>query len=276
VDNAPEPSQPRPKQVKLTLGKMTQSKLTQGKAFRMTTRIVAASLAFVAVFTMAKFARTKTGLPKPPVRDRTEKSSQVLASLSLHSRVGIQAFGCGTIPRTGAGVTVGRHVVLTDAHVVAGSASIELSIDGVTTPGVVVHLDPNLDLALIKVHRQISWSDDQRVTFGTAVRGDQGWVTLLRNGLLVPTPVRILRPVSITTEDIYVKGSVTRAGYEIQESTRPGDSGSAVMVDGKVVGLLWSRSQLSDRRAWLTDTSSVSDLVDAPRRWRIPKDTRCR
>jgi small nuclear ribonucleoprotein (snRNP)-like protein len=250
--------------------------MTRGKAFRITTKTVAASLAFVAVVTMAKFARTKPGLPKPPVSDRTANSAQVLASRSLHSRVGIQAFGCGMIPRSGAGVAVGNHLVLTDAHVVAGSTSVELSNDGVTMKGVLVHLDPNLDLALVKVNRQVSWSDDQRVTFGSAVKGDQGWVTLLRNEQLVPTPVRILRRVSITTENIYVEGSVTRAGYEIKGSTRPGDSGAAVMVRGNVIGLLWSRSQLSDRRAWLTDTSSVVGLIDSPRGWRIPKDTRCR
>jgi Trypsin-like peptidase domain len=288
----------------MTRNKLTHGKLSRGKAFRMTTKTVAASLALVAVLTTAKFARTKPGLPDPPVRNRTENSAQTpyvggpqlrfassptsesypdrqagpgtLASRSLHSRVGIQAFGCGMIPRTGAGVAVGNRLVLTDAHVVAGSTAIELSIDGITTMGVLMHLDPNLDLALVEVNRQVSWSDDQRVTFGRAVKGDQGWVTLLRNEQLIPTPVRILRPVNITTEDIYVNGSVTRAGYEIKGSTRPGDSGAAVLVHGKIVGLLWSRSQLSKERAWLTDTSSIAGLIAGPQRWNIPKDTRCR
>jgi Trypsin-like peptidase domain len=260
----------------MTRNKLNQGKLTRGKAFRMTTKTVVASLALIAVLTTAKFAQTKPELPNPPVRNQTANSAQTLASRSLHSRVGIQAFGCGMIPRTGAGVAVENRLVLTDAHVVAGSTAIELSIDGITTMGVLMHLDPNLDLALVEVNREVSWSDDQRVTFGSAVKGDQGWVTLLRNEQLIPTPVRILRPVSITTEDIYVNGSVTRAGYEIRGSTRPGDSGAAVLVDGKIVGLLWSRSQLSNERAWLTDTSSVAGLIAGPQRWNIPKDTRCR
>jgi Trypsin-like peptidase domain len=198
------------------------------------------------------------------------------AWLSRHSRVGIRAFGCGMIPRVGAGVAVGNRLVLTDAHVVAGANSFELSTDDSIVKGTLIHLDPDLDLALVQVSKSGSWPIVQGVRFGKAEKADYGWVTLLRNEQLRPTSVRILRPVTITTEDIYVNGSVTRAGYEIQASTRPGDSGAAVIVDGKIVGLLWSRSQLSDQRAWLTDTSSVAGLIDSPERWNIPKDTRCR
>lgn len=203
-------------------------------------------------------------------------SGQEQASLSLRSRVGIQAFGCGMIPRVGAGITLGDHLVLTDAHVVAGASAIELAINGSATTAVIVHLDPNLDLALLQVNSHFPWAEFERISFGKARKGDQGWVTLLRNERLRPTVVHILRPVKITTEDIYVNGQVTRSGYEIQASTRPGDSGAAVMVQGKVVGLLWSRSQLSEQRAWLTDTSSVASLISTPNLWRIPKDTRCR
>jgi Trypsin-like peptidase domain len=253
----------------------------KGNVFRMTTKTVMAGLAFLVLLATAKFVRTQHEPPKPLNRDakprQTTNAQQNLSARSLRSRVGIQAFGCGLIPRTGAGVTVGSHLVLTDAHVVAGSTSIEVKIDGHSTKAMLVHLDPNLDLALLQVvDRHITWSEDQRVSFGTAAKGDQGWVTLLRNERLVPTPVEILRPVSITTEDIYVNGSVTRAGYEIKGSTRPGDSGTAVLVHGKIVGLLWSKSQLSNERAWLTDTSSIAGLIAGPQRWNIPKDTRCR
>jgi S1-C subfamily serine protease len=228
----------------------------------------------------------ESGMPENGIaKDRSAKDRQAvtdaktrtdLAGLSVHSHVGIGAFGCGMIPRVGAGVTVGKRLVLTDAHVVAGASSLELSADDSIVKGTLVHLDPNLDLALIQVDRNFPWPIKRGVPFGKARKADQGWVTLVRNDQLRAVPVRILRPVIITTEDIYVKGSVTRAGYEIQASTRPGDSGAAVMVGGKIVGLLWSRSQLTNQRAWLTDTASVVRLIDSPKRWRIPKDTRCR
>jgi Trypsin-like peptidase domain len=230
---------------------------------------------------LSRAASTGTGPVdnRGSIRSRQSKQSgnetHDPASLSLHSRVGIQAFGCGMIPRAGAGVTVGNRLVLTDAHVVAGSSSLQLLINGTMTSGKLVHLDANLDLALIQVNTNISWGVGQNVPLGRAVKGDQGWVALERNERLVPTQVQVLRPVTITTEDIYVKGRVTRSGYEIQASTRPGDSGAAVIVDRKIVGLLWSRSQLSDHRAWLTDTSSAAKLLDAPNLWHIPADTRC-
>lgn len=199
-----------------------------------------------------------------------------LATASLNSRVGIRAFGCGMIPRLGAGVTIADHLVLTDAHVVAGSTSLELLIDGRTTEGTVVHLDPRLDLALIQVTADFVWPENRNLTFGSATKGDSGWVTLLRNDALKPTRVRVIRPVNISTEDIYVSGRVTRLGYEIEAATRPGDSGAAVTVGGKVIGLLWSRSRLSDNRAWVTDTTTLAQMSKNPKGWVVPTDTRCR
>jgi Trypsin-like peptidase domain len=218
-----------------------------------------------------------SALTKPPsVKTSQVDSEGSLATASLNSRVGIRAFGCGMVPRLGAGVTIAGRLVLTDAHVVAGSTSLELRIDGRTASGTVVHLDPRLDLALIQLTADFAWPENRNLTFGSATKGDSGWVTLLRDDTLKPTRVRVIRPVTIITEDIYVNGRVTRRGYEIEAATRPGDSGAAVTVGGKVIGLLWSRSRLSDNRAWVTDTSTLALLSKNPKGWVVPADTRCR
>jgi S1-C subfamily serine protease len=196
--------------------------------------------------------------------------------IALASTVSIRGFGCGLVPRGGAGVVVGEGLILTDAHVVAGSTRLELTIAKRRTTGTVVHLDPNLDLALVQVSAMFGSTKHLIVPIGRASKGDIGSVAILRDDRLQPLRVPVLRPVSITTEDIYIQGQVTRAGYELQATTRPGDSGAAMIVHGHVAGLLWSRSQLSETRAWATDAGPLGPQLGSPALRSVPSDTRCR
>jgi Trypsin-like peptidase domain len=196
--------------------------------------------------------------------------------MAVASTVSIRGFGCGLVPRGGAGVVVAEGLVMTDAHVVAGSARLEVTVGTRLTSATVVHLDPKLDLALLQLNPTFGSIRGLIVPIGSAAKGDVGSVAIIRNDRLQSLRITVLRPVSITTEDIYVQGQVTRAGYELQATTRPGDSGAPVIVRGHVTGLLWSRSQLSDTRAWATNPSPLVPQLGSPRLRSIPADTRCR
>jgi S1-C subfamily serine protease len=198
------------------------------------------------------------------------------AQIALASTVSIRGFGCGLVPRGGAGVVVGDGLILTDAHVVAGSTRLELTVGARITDGTVVHLDPNLDLALVQVNPRFGSTSNLIVGLGRARKGDAGTVAILRQDRLQSLRVPVLRAVSITTEDIYVKGQVTRSGYELQARTLPGDSGSALIVHGRVVAVLWSRSQITDARAWATDVAPIAAQIGAVAPRTVPSDTRCR
>ncbi len=180
------------------------------------------------------------------------------AEVALASTVSIRGFGCGLVPRGGAGVVVGDRLVMTDAHVVAGSTHLELTLGSRRTSGTVVQ------------------TQQQIVPLAAAVKGAVGTVAILRNDILRSMKISVLRPVTITTEDIYVQGKVTRAGYELLASTRPGDSGAPVITHGRVAALLWSRSQRSDSRAWATDVTVLRPQIGSARLRSIPSDTRCR
>ncbi len=198
------------------------------------------------------------------------------AEVALASTVSIRGFGCGLVPRGGAGVVVGDRLVMTDAHVVAGSTHLELTLGSRRTSGTVVHLDPRLDLALVQLNPAFGSTQQQIVPLAAAVKGAVGTVAILRNDILRSMKISVLRPVTITTEDIYVQGKVTRAGYELLASTRPGDSGAPVITHGRVAALLWSRSQRSDSRAWATDVTVLRPQIGSARLRSIPSDTRCR
>jgi S1-C subfamily serine protease len=198
------------------------------------------------------------------------------AHIALDSTVTIRGFGCGLVPRGGAGVVVGERLVLTDAHVVAGASRLELAIGGRPTTGAVVHLDPDLDLALVQVNPHFASTSDLIVPLGPAAKGDQGTVAIRRHDRFETVPMPVLRAVRMTTEDIYVQGHVTRSAYELLATTQPGDSGSAVIVDGRAVAILWSRSRLNDHRAWATDARPIAPQIASLSARRIPSDTRCR
>ncbi len=77
--------------------------------------------------------------------------------------------------------------------------------------------------------------------------------------------MRIRRRVNIRTEDIYIEGETLRPGFELDAGIESGDSGGAVMVDGKVVGVIWARSNKYDERAYAIDAVRAADLIDEQR-----------
>ena len=166
---------------------------------------------------------------------------------------------------------VGPRLVLTSAHVVAGGSAIELTTaDGSTASGTVVHLDPDLDLALLETDRRLG----RPLVIDRADPGDVGTVVVRRDDRLQPMQVGVVRPVTIRTEDIYIEGDVLRPGYELEATIEPGDSGAAVVVDGRAVAVVWSRSRQNDNRAWAIDPNAIADAISGTDR-SVPVDTHC-
>ena len=166
---------------------------------------------------------------------------------------------------------IGPRLVLTSAHVVAGATAIDLTTaDGSAASGTVVHLDPDLDLALLETDRELG----RPLTIGRADPGDVGTVVVRRDDRLQPMSVGVVRPVTIRTEDIYIEGHVLRPGYELEATIEPGDSGGAVVVDGRAVAVVWSRSRQNDNRAWAIDPNAIADAISGTGR-SVPVDTHC-
>ena len=185
----------------------------------------------------------------------TTAPQTVPATRVADAAVQIVADGCAPVEVHGAGLMVAPGRIATVAHVVAGATQIEVRGTNGSSPATVVYFDPVYDVAVLKVDPALA----EPIQLGGAEPGDQGTVTVYRDGAPVELPAGVQRRVDIRTADIYGEGTHLRPGYELNVGIEPGDSGGAVVVDGKAVALLWSTSRLAEGRTWAMRTSLIAD-----------------
>lgn len=179
--------------------------------------------------------------------------------------VGLQVVGCSPHPESGSGMFVevdgvDDPLVLTSAHVVKGAREVTVRRGQASGVGTVVAFDPDMDLAYLAVDglaAPFPWTiDSDRIT-----GGEDGVAYVVRDGEAQALPVTIRRRVQIRTEDVYIEGETLRPGYELGVDIDAGDSGGAVVVDGRVVGVVWARSRRDTERAYAIDPSRAGELV---------------
>ena len=150
--------------------------------------------------------------------------------------------------------------MLTSAHVIAGATMIDVIRDDQSVQGRIVGFDPNMDLAYVAVAGisglPFSVSSDE------VEAGDEGVAYVVRDGIVVELPVTVTRRVDIRTEDVYGEGETLRPGFELDGDVQLGDSGAAVLIGGKLVGVVWARSRQTDNRSWAIDPDRAGNLID--------------
>ena len=174
---------------------------------------------------------------------------------AVGATVTVFATGCRNTAGHGIGTHIEPGVILTSAHTLAGADTITVTdVGGTTTTARLLAFDPEMDLALLGTDPSTSGvelSDDPPTTDEAA--GLTGTVVVERDGRFVTLPVTVERRVMITTEDIHREGETRRPGYELIADIEPGDSGALLIVDGRGIGVVWSRSTRTDGRAWAVD-----------------------
>jgi S1-C subfamily serine protease len=191
-------------------------------------------------------------------------SSSFDSQPALDSALRIETTGCGSGARDAMGTALDDRLVVTAAHGLAGATEVRvIDADGAVTDAQVVLFDPLLDVAALRTEVTVASPaavrDDvarAEESGGVAVADDDGVITVL--------DVEIVRRATIRTTDIYRNADVERPGFEIDATIEQGDSGTAVHLPGGVVGLVWARSTIDDRRAWAVDLPAV--LTDPERR----------
>ena len=174
--------------------------------------------------------------------------------------VGIVVDSCDPGLDQGSGVLVAPGLALTSAHVLAGAQAITVDHDAGSSDGTIVGFDPEMDLAYVSFaapRRQPMPVAGERVA-----EGDDGVVYVVRDDEVVVLPATVTRRVNIDTEDIYIQGETTRPGIEIQADIEFGDSGGALVVDGRVVGVIWARSNRFPGRAYAIDPVRAGDRIE--------------
>ena len=173
--------------------------------------------------------------------------------------VQIIADGCSQVEVHGAGLMVAAGRIATVAHVVAGAKQINVRGANGSGPATVVYFDPVNDVAVLKVDPGLA----EPIPLGAAEPGDHGTVTVYRDDVPVERPAAVQRLVDIRTADIYGEGKHLRPGYEVDLDIQAGDSGAAVVVDGKATALVWATSRLAEGRVWAMRTSLIADHLSA-------------
>jgi S1-C subfamily serine protease len=134
----------------------------------------------------------------------------------------------------GSGFVVAPNRVMSNAHVVAGSESVTVEVDGQTYDAGVVSYDPSADISILDVPNLPSpplQFDMQEAKTGTdaVVMGYPG------GGDFTATPARIREIIRLNGPDIYHTTTVTREVYTIRGTVRQGNSGGPLIDKGGAV-----------------------------------------
>ncbi len=140
----------------------------------------------------------------------------------------------------GTGFVIAPDRVMTNAHVVAGSNSVQVYADGKPFDATVVSYDPSVDIAILAVPnvpaQPLIFAQDEATT-GTSVvvMGYPG------GGNFTATPARVRELIKLSGPDIYRNPQpVTRDVYTIRAHVEQGDSGGPLIdLDGQVLGVVF-------------------------------------
>jgi len=158
------------------------------------------------------------------------------------SVVKITGYGCGGILEGSGFITTG-HLVVTNAHVVAGVSRPVVHDGAGSHSASVIYFDPNLDIAILRVNGLSETPlslDSNRLPRGTtgAVMGyPQG-------GNFKAVNAVILSEVTAVGRNIYNAGSIRRGVYIMTADVEPGNSGGPfIEANGLVGGVVFARSE---------------------------------
>ena len=187
-------------------------------------------------------------LPRPEVDLPEDATAQAIHRLAAASTYRVVAGTCG-YESSGSGVAVARDVVVTHAHVVAGSRRDGVQVigsEGDRHDATVVLIDPDLDVAvlhvpdLIALPLRFATADPKRGAVGAALGYPGG-------GSLVVVPAAVAGAYPAVGRDIYSRDRVTRDILELHATIDRGDSGGPfVLTDGTIGGLVFAEARTDE------------------------------
>jgi S1-C subfamily serine protease len=182
--------------------------------------------------------------PQPPILPVEAPDANLANSPEVAATRGSVVKVRGTAPSCqkileGSGFVVAPHRVMSMAHVVAGTDSVSVELDGTTFDAQVVSYDPNADVSLLDVPNLTA----QPLTFAEspATSGTDALLLAYPNASsFVATPARIREIIKLVGPDIYRSTRVTREVYLIRGTVKQGDSGGPLIdPTGRVLGLAY-------------------------------------
>jgi S1-C subfamily serine protease len=253
----------------------------------------AAVLAFTALLTAPVLAAAGPALAAPPARERVQPAAlpanpvlallgDLLALLSPGaapanpglpattsaqagaSTVRVNGMACG-VRLAGSGFSPAPDVIVTNAHVVAGTTTTSvLRPDGRTLPAQVQVFDPARDLAVLAV----PGLNEPALGLAPAVPGERDAVFGHPFGQapVALSPAVVVRRVTTDIGDIYDRPAAPRQILVLAAALDPGDSGGALVNGaGKVVGVAFATSSIRRGTAFAVASEELGPVLAQPR-----------
>ncbi len=197
----------------------------------------------------------------PPPVDSGIAPAVVVATSA--ATVKIEGRACDRI-QEGSGFVAEPGVVVTNAHVVAGVDDVVvLRPDGSGSRAVVVHFDPDRDLAVLAapdVGADPLRLGDVEVGGAGAVFGYTG------GGGLEVSPFSVQEEVEAVGRDLYDSHDTTRRVLVLASDLAPGDSGAAVVdASGRVVGVAFAIAPDEPGTAYALTVEELQATLAGPR-----------
>lgn len=163
----------------------------------------------------------------------------------------------------GSGFVIAAHRVITNAHVVAGTARVGISISATRTlPATVVLFDSKRDVAVLAVPDL--HAPALTLTAKPASGGDPAVVLgYPEDGPFNVRSARVRSRNSVSGNDIYGDATVRRDVYAVYAVVRSGNSGGPLLAaDGTVLGIVFATALNSANTGYvLTDSEIATDVA---------------
>lgn len=199
--------------------------------------------------------------PSGPVDPPSAAEVRAASAAAAGSVVRVLGTACAALE--GSGFVAAPGLVVTNAHVVAGTSETVVVDAAGRHRATVVVFEPGTDLAVLRVDGLVA-----SVLPLVAEDQDRGATGALlgypANGPLVVTPAAVRDRFEAVGRDIYGVGRVRRRVYELQADVRPGNSGGPfVTPDGRVSGVVFARSLGHEGIGYALTASEVRPVVAA-------------
>lgn len=205
---------------------------------------------------------------RPPTTDAGPR----IDAQAANSVVLVRGDACG-LQLSGTGFAVARHLLVTNAHVVAGERDTTVTTrSGRTAAADVVVFDPLHDVAVLRV---------DGLTFAPLPLTDAKLGTIAsvlghpRGGQLRATPARLARWIDAPRTDVYRGGTITTRILGLAAHLIVGDSGAPVVdPQGRVHGVVFAVDPASATTAFALTTDELRPYLRLARRAVHPASTR--
>src|SRR6266545_2529898 len=202
---------------------------------------------------------------RPPISSGPPPAISLTSGIRRASAatVQIESEGCGGL-LFGSGFPVSGNLVVTNAHVVAGTDNHRvITYRGARLPATVVLFDPRRDIALLRVPgltvRPLALADPSGPRTTGAVIGYPG------GGRQKVVGAQVVTKTVAVGRDIYSRALVRRQIWVLRAVIRKGDSGGPLVDrNGRALGVVFAASTITDQEGYaLTNAELRTDLAAA-------------